>query len=151
MRSWYTVSSSWNNMVKWNPKLTWMTGYKCPYFFTQSRLEQWSKQTAHMSVGKRRWNRPCMPLVELYGLNHWRVLSVLMALCKMVLMKVEHSQEQGYIFPLKCSGERELNNQSLPLSLSSYSIKSVEISEISRFCTNKQWHANFLIFALHPI
>ena len=30
----------------------------------------------------------------------------------MVLMKVEHSQEQGYTFPLKCSGERELNNQS---------------------------------------
>ena len=57
MRNWYTVSPSWNNVVKWNPKLTWTTEYECPYFFTQSRLKQWSKQTAHMSIGKRRWNK----------------------------------------------------------------------------------------------
>ena len=62
------------------------------------------------------------------SLDHCRVLSVLMALGTMVLMKVENSQEKEYIFPLKCSGERELNNQSLLLPLSSNSIKSVEIS-----------------------
>ena len=79
------------------------------------------------------------------------MLSVLMALGMMLLMKVENSQEQGYIFPLKCRGERELNNQSLLLPLSSDSIKSVEISYISRFCTDKQRDANFLIFVLYPI